>query len=574
MNWTINRKLVLLSLLNLLAIIAVAVIGYHSLIEVLASGEDLVTIQSALRAQGDADMMHDAINSDVLNVMVMGGNQADVTESFKELPAYQALLVRFNLHRQSILRAVNVVEKNQFMQRSSKQKIQDVYLSLEKYITIAESVINIAATDFASAKNRLPAFTLAFGKLETDMAQLSDEIEKTAAVVQSRAKTQASSAIRTLIVTGFVAALLVTVLAILMARSIVPELRKAVRIAKAIAEGDLRHEISATSSDEVGALMQAFRDMSEGLNKKISHITSEVARASQSVLDSAKQLSIGNETLANSTEAQASTVEEAVAGMEQLASNTKHNTQHAEQISEQVREVSHIFRQGNEAVGQLASTMTQINSSSKRIAEITALIDGIAFQTNILALNASVEAARAGESGRGFSVVATEVRNLAQRSSDASKEIKALIDAAVEKAEAGSSQAEQTRRSMEASQDAVTRVTTLVLDIANASKEQSEGIEEMNEAIVQIDQVTQQNAALVEESAAATELLQEDAARLVQITSVFLTASKADTVPQPSKTAQSQLHANNHHTARSSPPTRPRELVRAGTDNTDDWQEF
>ena len=575
MIWTIKRKFILLSLLNLAAIVTVAGIGYRTLSTVLASGKSLVSIQSILRAQGDADMMHDAINSDVLNAIVLGEGNASSSTSLIAQTAYQELLARFSQHRQKILRAVQVVEKSDSLPEDSKGKTQGVYRSLTDYIGSADSILKGVASNLSETKNRLPEFDASFAKLEGDMASLSDEIEATATVVQREAQQHASGATGTLFATGLVAAILVSLLSVLMARSIVPQLRKAVDVAKAIADGDLRHDIAIGSRDEVGELMRAFHAMSEGLNNKISHISNEVGRASRSVLDSAQQLMIGNETLSSSTEAQASTVEETVASMEQLASNTKHNSEQAGQISHEVREVSRVFRQGNEAVAQLAGTMTQINSSSKRIAEITALIDGIAFQTNILALNASVEAARAGESGRGFSVVATEVRNLAQRSSEASKEIKALIDAAVDKAEFGSSQAEQARHSMEASQDAVTRVTTLVLDIANASKEQNEGIGEMNEAIIQIDHTTQQNAALVEQAAAATKLLQEDAARLVELTTVFLTAPKTNAATQQNLTSMAQ-HKATSSPVRQHPTTahRPKQMLQTSEANTDDWREF
>ncbi len=575
MTWTIKRKFILLSLLNLAAIIVVAGIGYRTLSAVLASGKSLVSIQSVLRAQGDADMMHDAINSDVLNAIGLGEGNASSSTSLVAQSAYQELLARFSQHRQKILRAVQIVEKSDSLSGDSKRKTEGVFRTLTDYIGTADSILKGVASDPSQAKNRLPEFNAAFSKLEVDMGGLSDDIQAAAAVVQRDAQQQANGATGILFSTGLVAAILVSLLSVLMARSIVPQLRKAVNVAKAIADGDLRHDIATNSQDEIGELMRAFHSMSEGLNNKILHISNEVARASQSVLNSAQQLMIGNETLSNSTEAQASTVEETVASMEQLASNTKHNSEHADQISAEVREVSRVFRQGNEAVSQLAGTMTQINSGSKRIAEITALIDGIAFQTNILALNASVEAARAGDSGRGFSVVATEVRNLAQRSSDASKEIKALIDAAVEKAESGSSQAELARKSMETSLDAVTRVTTLVLDIANASKEQSEGIDEMNEAIVQIDQTTQQNAALVEEAAAATALLQEDAERLVQLTTVFHTASKADAATQQRLTNVPQIQETRgvQH-QRVATAHRPKEMLQTSEVSADDWREF
>jgi methyl-accepting chemotaxis protein len=248
---------------------------------------------------------------------------------------------------------------------------------------------------------------------------------------------------------------------------------------------------------------------------------SRVRNSAEVINTGAQELAAGNMELSSRTETQASSLEETAASIEELTSTVKQNSENAQHARGLVEGASATASKGGEVMQQVVATMTDINDASRKIVDITGVIDGIAFQTNILALNAAVEAARAGEQGRGFAVVASEVRNLAQRSAAAAKEIKVLIDKSVEKIQLGTDLVQQAGTTMSTLVGNVHQVTQIVGEIAVASREQSDGIEQVNQAIAQMDEVTQQNAALVEEAAAATASLQEQAGELAQTVSLF-----------------------------------------------------
>jgi methyl-accepting chemotaxis protein len=576
MRWTVNKKLIFLVLLNLLAIAVVSTIGYRSLAEVVSSGKSLLATNSVLRAQTDADMSHDAINSIVHEAIINGAGLSSSRNPEDVDKAQRATLVAFGRHNRIIERSVGVVQAGNLWS-GSLDKSAAVHADLGAYVVLAEKIIKLASTDPTSARAMLPEFRAAFSRLETEMGEISDRIEAAAAVNQADAERRSEFAVMLLIASGVIAVMLVAFFALLIARSIVIPLTEAVEVAKAVAAGDLRGDIKVRSRDEVGELMQAFKDMTQGLNQRVVHVTEEVGRVSRSIVDSANQLSAGNETLASRTEAQASSVEETVASIEEVAAAAKQNAEHAQQGKNAAEEVSNVFRRGNEVVSQLTDTMAQINLSSKRVAEITALIDGIAFQTNILALNASVEAARAGDLGRGFSVVASEVRNLAQRSAAAAQEIKTLVNDSVGKADSGSILAKEARQAMEASVEAVSRVAALMLEIASASKEQSEGVEQINQAMAQIDQATQQNAALMEEASATTEILGESATHLLELTSLFKTGAEPGEVAQRKTLPRSHRAAvaGRQDNSRRSPARQlPRQAAKATSETEENWAEF
>ncbi|AOI99480.1 methyl-accepting chemotaxis protein [Burkholderia sp. LA-2-3-30-S1-D2] len=285
----------------------------------------------------------------------------------------------------------------------------------------------------------------------------------------------------------------------------------------AIAAGDLRRSIVVHRRDEMGQLLDGLGKMQRGLVDTVR----TVRGGSESIATAARQIAAGNIDLSSRTEEQASALQETASSMEQLTGTVKQNADNARQASALAANASEIANKGNTVVGQVVGTMGEINDSSAKIADIIAIIEGIAFQTNILALNAAVEAARAGEEGRGFAVVAGEVRSLAQRSSSAAKEIKALIDASVERIRTGSTLVDEAGRTMSDVIGAVQRVTDIMGEIAAASEEQSGGIDQVARAVAQMDEVTQQNAALVEEAAAAAQSLDEQAARLRETASVF-----------------------------------------------------
>ena len=335
-----------------------------------------------------------------------------------------------------------------------------------------------------------------------------------------QATADANSALWMLLALGAAALIIALVMAGWITKSITAPLRRAVEIARAVAGGDLRSRIDVTSLDETGQLLQALKDM----NNSLSGIVQRVRKGSDSIATATHQIAAGNLDLSSRTEEQAAALQETTASMQDLSGTVKQNYdsgRHANQLAEQAAQVA---LRGGEVVSQVVQTMEDINTSSSKISDIIGVIDSIAFQTNILALNAAVEAARAGEQGRGFAVVASEVRSLASRSAQAAKEIKALIEASVTNVSAGSELIEKAGSTMDEIVVSVRRVADIMGEISAASEDQSHGIDQINQAMLQMDQVTQSNAALVEEAAAAAQSLEQQAQSLVEAVGVFNTA--------------------------------------------------
>jgi len=303
----------------------------------------------------------------------------------------------------------------------------------------------------------------------------------------------------------------------LLTTGITQPLHKAVDAARRVASGDLTGQIESGARDETGQLLQALSDM----NQALLNIVVEVRNGTDSIAVSSSEIAAGNQDLSSRTEEQAASLEETASSMEELTSTVKQNADNARQANQLADAAASVAVKGGSVVSEVVGTMESINESSRKIVDIISVIDGIAFQTNILALNAAVEAARAGEQGRGFAVVASEVRNLAQRSAAAAKEIKTLISDSVEKVNQGSRLVGEAGNTMDEIVASVQRVTDVISEITAASAEQSTGIDEVYKAIGQMDQVTQQNAALVEEAAAAAESMQHQSQSLAQVVSVF-----------------------------------------------------
>jgi methyl-accepting chemotaxis protein len=306
---------------------------------------------------------------------------------------------------------------------------------------------------------------------------------------------------------------------------------QAIQIAQTVAAGDLTSHIDVRSKDEIGQLLIALKSM----NDSLIDIVGRVRAGTETVATASGQIASGNHDLSSRTEEQAASLEETASSMEELTSTVRQNADNARQANSLASSASDIASKGSRVVAQVVETMNSINDSSKKIADIISVIDGIAFQTNILALNAAVEAARAGEQGRGFAVVASEVRNLAQRSAGAAKEIKALINDSAEKVDIGSRLAGEAGSTMDEVVSSAQHVTDIMAEIMAASQEQTVGIEQINQAIIQMDSVTQQNSALVEEASAAAESLQDQAAMLAVVVGHFKFAGGAAIAAQSSR---------------------------------------
>ncbi|CDM25887.1 Methyl-accepting chemotaxis protein I (serine chemoreceptor protein) [Castellaniella defragrans 65Phen] len=306
-------------------------------------------------------------------------------------------------------------------------------------------------------------------------------------------------------------------------RSVTHPLRHAVKLAEAVAHRDLSADVVARGSDEIGQLLSALATMTRNLRSAMT----EVRTGSDAIASASSQISAGNLDLSSRTEQQASSLAETAATMEEITATVRQNADNAQQANTLAASAAKTATDGGAIVAELVSTMSEINTKSQQVADIIGVIDSIAFQTNILALNAAVEAARAGEQGRGFAVVASEVRALAQRSAGAAKEIKGLIDTSVESTAKGNEQASRAGATMQDIVDSINRVTDIMGEISAASREQTTGIEEINAAVTQMDDVTRQNASLVEESAAAASSLQEQADTLARLVATF-TLSQSD----------------------------------------------
>jgi methyl-accepting chemotaxis protein len=429
--------------------------------------------------------------------------------------------------------------------------------------------------DLVAAGKKEEATTWLLTRIRKDQRDYFDAVRalirhQDARLLESGTRADATyrATVQWLLALAALAFVLAVAVAVWITRSITGPLRQAVDVARTVATGDLRTNIEVHTTDETGQLLQALRDM----NAALVDIVSEVRTGTETIASASHQIASGNADLSARTEQQAASLEETASSMEEMTSTVKQNADNARQANQFAVSASEVAAKGGAVMTEVVDTMGAINESARKIVDIIAVIDGIAFQTNILALNAAVEAARAGEQGRGFAVVASEVRSLAQRSAAAAKEVKALIDNSVDKVDAGSRLVDEAGATMREVVVSIGRVTDIMGEISAASREQTDGIGQVQDAIVQMDQATQQNAALVEEAAAASEALREQAGRLTEAVAVFrLDGTPGRGAPSTSNVAPSRKTTSLVAQVPPLPP-RGKRLAAAGRDS--DWGEF
>ncbi|WP_229412433.1 methyl-accepting chemotaxis protein [Massilia sp. Root133] len=403
-------------------------------------------------------------------------------------------------------------------------ELRKAYTSSKERAIKAKAAGDTAEAERILNQEYVPTSEAYEGKQAELVKMQQDRIDTVAKEIDNASRHSA----RMIMIVAGVAVLFGAACAWVLANAIVRPIRQAVEVAEKVAGGDLTQHIDASGTCETGALLRALRNM----NDSLVAIVAQVRSGTDTIATASAEISAGNMDLSSRTEQQAGSLGTTASTVEELTGTVRQNADNARQASQLSIAASEIATQGGAVVDQVVQTMGAINDSSKKIVDIISVIDGIAFQTNILALNAAVEAARAGEQGRGFAVVAGEVRTLAQRSAAAAKEIKALIVDSVSKVEDGTKLVDQAGMTMSEVVDSIRKVSDIVAEIASASGEQSTGIEQVNNAIADMDSSTQHNAALVEESAAAATALRDQADKLAEVVALFHIDSKAMTAPK------------------------------------------
>jgi len=427
---------------------------------------------------------------------------------------------------------------------------------LAQYAQAVEVSIALGTTNANNGTTAMQSADAAYQAMTADLAALVETERNKAEELFGVTRAAYRSAWDTMLLLALGAVLASLLAAGLQARAMVVRLRRATNSAEALARGDLTRRANADSRDEVGQMLAALSNSTE----QLARLVGTVRQITESVQAASGEIARGNQDLSARTEEQASSLEETASSLEELTTTVRQNAENAQRASQLAADATGAASKGGHVVQKVVETMDRITGSSRKISEITAVIDSIAFQTNLLALNAAVEAARAGEQGRGFAVVAAEVRSLAQRSSGSAKEIKRLIEESVDLVQSGSQLVGQAGSTMDEIMGAVKRVTEIVTAITTASQEQSMGIDQVNQAMAQIDRVTQQNAALVEEAAASAESLQDQASRLVSAIVAFKLDDAAP-APAPAPVAEPAQAAEKPAPERKERPARATEVL-------------
>ncbi|BBB61152.1 methyl-accepting chemotaxis protein [Undibacterium sp. KW1] len=436
---------------------------------------------------------------------------SDMAEAERETKRLAKILEGYDASETSAKKLIDDKEGKATLQNSLDQKRQ--------VLAIANKIKSLVAEGnyFDAASVLQTEFNAPNEKWMQALSELASQQHKAMKSAYDESLTNYKNARLGMLVIGVLTIVIGSVAAWLIARTIAGPIKRSAIIADQIANGDLTQHVEASGTDEIGDLLHSLQMMQENLLTTISKIKT----GTETITVASQEIASGNADLSSRTESQASSLEETASSMEELTSTVRQNADNARQANQLVVSASSVAVKGGEVVGQVVNTMGSIKESSRKIVDIIGVIDGIAFQTNILALNAAVEAARAGEQGRGFAVVAAEVRNLAQRSASAAKEIKSLISDSVDKVDQGSKLVDEAGKTMDEIVTSVQHVADIMSEITAASQEQSSGIEQVNLAITQMDEMTQQNAALVEQAAAAAESMEEQAVELTHAVSVF-----------------------------------------------------
>ena len=552
-------------LLSLIFVATVATASYWAISRLTDGMAGISLTSSAIRNHLQSNAMRMALHNDVFAALQAGLRKDEVEKQavLKEV-AEHAAVFRENMAKNAALP----------LSQDFKEVLQIAQPALEAYITNAESIVKLAVEEPATAVDRLAEFKDSSTVLADPMMVLGELMEESVKTSQQAADQKGVLARNTILLAVTSAWVALSLISWLLIRSITRPLLGAVSLANTVASGDLTSHIEIKSRDETGKMMQALKDMNDSLVKIVGNVRTSV----DAITVSAKEIAAGNSDLSQRTEEQASSLQETASSMEELSATVKHNAENAKQANQLSLGARDVALKGGDIVSKVVTTMASINDSSNKIVDIISVIEGIAFQTNILALNAAVEAARAGEQGRGFAVVASEVRNLAQRSAAAAKEIKSLIGDSVDKVETGSKQVDQAGETMQEIVSAVKRVTDIMSEIAAASNEQSAGIEQVNQAIIQMDEVTQQNAALVEQAAAAAEAMQEQAGTLMEAVSIFKLEtnkeSKRTVAPKPPGAPLPRVAASPRDKKLLSGHPKERKRVEAKEATDGEWKEF
>ena len=508
-NITIKMRLIAtMSVLGLL----IAVLGAMSMIGLKSANSSLNEVYSnqlaSMQAIGESQISLGRARFTMDRVMV----HPDAADAKDTLVRAEQFLEASNTAWKRYLALPQSAEEKSMSDDTDKKRgeyINNGLLALDKALRDGK----IEQADALMMTGLSPLSRALEASVETLTKYQASSAEKMYVDSQARYHTQVTMAIIGMVV----GALLIIISSILLLRAIFGPLDQALRHFGAISDGNLANDIVITRHDEMGALLTGLKQMQERLSTTVRGVRD----GSGAIATASNEIASGNLDLSSRTEQQASSLEETASSLEELTSTVKQNSDNARQANQLAVSASDVAVKGGALVAQVVDTMGTISESSKKIADIIGVIDGIAFQTNILALNAAVEAARAGEQGRGFAVVATEVRNLAHRSASAAKDIKVLIEASVRNVGNGSELVTQTGTTMDEIVSSIRRVTDIMAEISAAGREQELGIGQINQAVAEMDTVTQQNAALVEEAAAASESMQEQAAALAEMVSIF-----------------------------------------------------